>query len=70
MRVCVFQDGCYPEGADEPSEGSISRGQKKGNSLQLCHRLSRPQRENVQVGVKLQRSWLGTQGRSLWSGLY
>ena len=51
LILCVFQDGCYSEGADQPSEGSVPRSQKKGDPLQLCHCLPRPQRESVQVCI-------------------
>lgn len=50
----MSQDGCYSEGANWFSEGSVSRGQKKGDPLQLRHRLSRSQRENVQVSVSVE----------------
>lgn len=68
--VCAFQDGCYSEGADQPGERSLSRGQEKGDPLQLCHCLPRPQRESVQVGITQQQHWLDACSWPLanWSG--
>lgn len=57
-NVCLLQDGCDSEGADQPGEGSVSRSQKKGDPLQLCHRLPWPQRESVQVSITLHQHWL------------
>ncbi len=61
--LSAFQDGCYSERADQPSEGSLSRGKEKGDPLQLFHRLPRPQRESVQVGIPLQQNWVETCSR-------
>ena len=50
----MSQDGCYSEGAHWFGKGSVSRGQKKRDALQLRHRLPRSQRENVQVSIPIE----------------